>query len=151
MPDKAFVPGYHLVPIRKGVLGELSKVQEELDELTDGYVQKDRILMSVELADLYGAMQLYLTKHQPMYSMDDIAQLAAETSCPKPGELASLQEALDQLALDHAERSPMACMALASLLTALELFAHTHLPGLTLSDIARFSVTTQRAFTYGRR
>ena len=151
MSDNAFVPGYHLVPIRKGVLGELSKIQEELDELADGHAQKDRILMSVELADLYGAMQLFLEKHLPTYTMDDIEQLAAETFIPGPGDLAKLQEALDQLNVDHSQKSAMACMSLASLFTAIDLFVQAHLPGLTLTDVARFSATTRRAFANGRR
>jgi hypothetical protein len=79
MADDAFVPGYHLVPIRKGVLGELSKVQEELDELSDGFAQKDRILMSVEVADLYGALELFVEKHLPGLTMEDVAKFSATT------------------------------------------------------------------------
>lgn len=79
MADDTFVPGYHLVPIRKGELGELSKIQEELDELSDGFAQGDRILMAVELADLYGAMELFIEKHLPGVTMADVARFSAIT------------------------------------------------------------------------
>lgn len=77
--DPNFVPGYHLSPIKKGVLGELSKVQEELDELTDAHLQQDRILALVELADLYGALELYMERHMPGMSMEDVRQFAQTT------------------------------------------------------------------------
>jgi hypothetical protein len=41
--------GYHLRPISKGVLGEASKIQEELDELLDAEAQQNKILAMVEL------------------------------------------------------------------------------------------------------
>lgn len=75
----AFVPGYHLSPIQKGVLGELSKVQEELDELKDAHEQGDRILALVELADLYGAIELYMEKHMPGMTMTDVQKFSATT------------------------------------------------------------------------
>jgi len=75
----SFVPGYHLIPIEKGELGELSKIQEELTELTDGFNQKSKILMAVELADLYGAIELFIEKHLPGLQMADIKQFSAIT------------------------------------------------------------------------
>jgi hypothetical protein len=53
------VPGYHLVPIKKGKFGEISKMQEEIDELRDAEYQGSKILQYVELSDLYGAMEAY--------------------------------------------------------------------------------------------
>lgn len=51
------LPGYHLRPIPKGVLGEISKIREELEELEDAAAQGIVILEIVELADLYGALR----------------------------------------------------------------------------------------------
>lgn len=72
-------PGYHLVTIPKGVLGETSKIAEELAELEDAQAQMDRIMMLVELADLYGAVELFLEKHFPAMSMEDLQRFSATT------------------------------------------------------------------------
>ena len=55
--------GYHKRPIKvKGVLGEFSKVEEELDEFREAKEQNNRILAMCELADLYGAMKHFFRK-----------------------------------------------------------------------------------------
>lgn len=51
--------GYHKKEIKKGVLGEFSKIQEEFDELSDAFEQGDKILQICELTDLIGAMEEY--------------------------------------------------------------------------------------------
>jgi len=48
--------GYHITKIPKGVLGEWSKVEEELAEYEDAKEQGSKILMAVELADVWGAI-----------------------------------------------------------------------------------------------
>ena len=69
--SSAFTPGYHLIPVRRGELGELSKIQEELDELADATAQGSRVLMAVELADLVGALELFIEKHVPGMTLQD--------------------------------------------------------------------------------
>lgn len=49
--------GYHKETIIKGALGSYTKVQEELDEFRDAFLQDDKILMACELSDLYGALE----------------------------------------------------------------------------------------------
>jgi len=49
--------GYHRREIRRGVLGESSKIREELEELEDAEDQENTILVHCELADLYGALR----------------------------------------------------------------------------------------------
>jgi hypothetical protein len=66
--------GYHTVEIAKGVLGESSKIQEELDELRDAERQKVKILIQCELADLYGALEHCARSYG--LSMDDLKQMA---------------------------------------------------------------------------
>jgi len=51
--------GYHKINIKKGTLGEFSKIQEEFDELTDAVEQDSHILILCELADLVGAIESY--------------------------------------------------------------------------------------------
>jgi len=64
-------PGYHVLEIKKGVLGELSKIQEELDEAKDAQLQKSKIMIAVELSDLVGAVKAYAEKHLDM-TLDDL-------------------------------------------------------------------------------
>jgi hypothetical protein len=66
---------YHLKKIKKGKIGELSKIQEELDELKDAESQKCKILAMVELSDMYGAMELY-AKNKFDLSMEDIKKMS---------------------------------------------------------------------------
>lgn len=51
--------GYHIRQITRGTFGHPSKIQEELDELNDSLAQGNKIMASVELADLYGAVRSY--------------------------------------------------------------------------------------------
>jgi hypothetical protein len=74
------VTGYHQKQIRKGELGELSKLQEELDELSDAKAQSNKILMLCELSDLYGAMALFLEKHLPQSTMEDLRVMSEATA-----------------------------------------------------------------------
>lgn len=79
--------GYHKTEIQKGVLGESSKIQEELDELKDGEAQGARLLILCELADLVGAIDYYLKIHFPGWKMNDLQQMANLTqSAFKEGE-----------------------------------------------------------------
>lgn len=71
--------GYHDAPITKGVYGELSKLQEELDELKDAEQQGVKILALVELSDLVGAIEQYLKIHHPGFTIRDLRDMAALT------------------------------------------------------------------------
>ena len=73
------LPGYHVTHIRKGVLGELSKIREELDELEDAAGQGIKIMELCELSDLVGAIRLYLCKHHPGISFDDLFKMSRAT------------------------------------------------------------------------
>lgn len=50
---------YHVKDIKKGVVGNFSKVREEFEELTDAYEQHDKVLQICELTDLIGAIEAY--------------------------------------------------------------------------------------------
>lgn len=65
---------YHRNEIRKGVFGQISKIQEELDELNDAEEQEVKILIACELSDLYGALEGYATRKG--LTMDDLKQMS---------------------------------------------------------------------------
>ncbi len=69
--------GYHLTEIQKGKLGEISKIQEELEELKDAELQESKVMISVELSDLYGAIEAYAVKHG--LTMDDLKKFSTIT------------------------------------------------------------------------
>lgn len=69
--------GYHTVKIKKGVLGELSKIQEELDELRDAEKQGVKILIHCELCDIYGALRAYALRYG--LKMGDLHEMAKLT------------------------------------------------------------------------
>ena len=71
--------GYHKKDIAKGVLGEISKIQEELNELADALEQDCSIMALVELSDLYGSIEAFLTKHFPNTTMKDLETMAKIT------------------------------------------------------------------------
>ncbi len=77
IPDAA--AGYHLRPIPQGVFGKLSKVREELEEAMDAEEQGVAIMVLVELSDLYGAVEGYLSKNFPDMTMDDLRDFSAVT------------------------------------------------------------------------
>lgn len=70
--------GYHLKKIKKGKLGESSKIREELEELIDAEEQECKIMAMVELSDLYGAMEVY-AKKQFGLSMKDVIKMSKIT------------------------------------------------------------------------
>lgn len=70
--------GYHKRAIVvRGILGETSKIEEELDELKEAFEQDNKILALCELSDLYGAMEAVAEKLG--VNMEDIKKMAAAT------------------------------------------------------------------------
>lgn len=72
-------PGYHMATISRGELGEISKIQEELDELKDAAAQNSRVMVTVELSDMLGAIQAYVDKHLPGTTMEDLLTFSTIT------------------------------------------------------------------------
>lgn len=69
--------GYHRKDIERGVYGEISKVREELEELEDAAQQGVRVMIGVELSDLYGALRAYAD--QAGFTMSDLEKMADVT------------------------------------------------------------------------
>lgn len=71
--------GYHKSHISKGELGELSKIDEELHEAYDASSQGVKLMVLIELSDLYGAIESYLEKHHPDTTMNDLKRMSDAT------------------------------------------------------------------------
>lgn len=70
---------YHLSNIHKGHYGELSKLQEELDEALDAHEQGIKLMILVELSDLIGAIEGYIEKHHPGTTLNDLIDMNVVT------------------------------------------------------------------------
>ena len=64
--------GYHNTIIPRSIVGSFDKILEEVEELKDAILSKNKIMELVEISDLYGAIELYLKKNHPNISMTDI-------------------------------------------------------------------------------
>lgn len=71
--------GYHINKIQRGKLGELSKIQEELDEAKDAEQQGVRIMLLVELSDMIGSIESYLEKYFSGMTLDDLKEMSYVT------------------------------------------------------------------------
>lgn len=66
---------YHLTEIPRGVFGDVSKIVEEVLELQDAEEQGAKLMALNELADIVGAVEGYLLKHHPSFTLADIIQM----------------------------------------------------------------------------
>jgi hypothetical protein len=152
-----FVPGYHLRPIPKGVLGEPSKIREELDEYEEAIEQEVTIMALVELADLYGAMEALLEKHLPTVSMDTLSQACPLfASHPDWKEALILRQAVEgveatwvRAGAEPAEKEAAVTELYRSLSVTITNMFHPLFLG--MGDLARMAAVTRRAFANGRR
>lgn len=137
--------GYHLQPIKKGKLGFVSKIQEELDEINDSIKQDVRIMVMVELSDLIGAVKLVAEKQG--FNFKDI--LYSKLS-PIPGSLDSLQTAINeaQAAEDNQDKTIL-LQKLKEIVIITEEFALFY--DCHLQDLVAMQTVTERAFTSGSR
>lgn len=71
--------GYHKKKIKKGVIGEFSKIKEEFEELEDAVEQNAKLLVLCELADLVGAIELYLENHNFNITIHDLKLMSDMT------------------------------------------------------------------------
>jgi hypothetical protein len=85
--------GYHIKDIAPGKFGELSKIREELDEAFDAEEQENKLMILVELADIIGAVEGYLSNNfnqavslEDLVKMARVTQSAFETGHRKPKE-----------------------------------------------------------------
>jgi len=72
-------PGYHINHIPKSKIGSLDKIFEELMECFDAEQQNDKIMLLVELSDLYGALESFMQFNFPSFSIDDLKNTSHTT------------------------------------------------------------------------
>lgn len=72
--------GYHVAQIKKGTLGQATKIREEAEEFLDAVNQNVKVMELVELSDLYGAIDAYITKHHPSLTMADLRKMSEVTA-----------------------------------------------------------------------
>lgn len=69
---------YHLRDIKKGEIGEFSKVQEEIEELLDAAEQNCNLLVLCELSDLLGAIESF-TESKFNLKLEDLKHFSDKT------------------------------------------------------------------------
>lgn len=82
--------GYHKNEIKKGVIGEVSKITEEYEEFLDALSQDQKIMQLIELSDLIGAIEQYILKMsngsitlEQLLSMKELTKSAFEDGSRK--------------------------------------------------------------------
>ena len=146
MPEAlVFQPGYHLAPIPRGELGELSKVIEEALEALDAQNQGARLMVLVELSDLVGAMRALCQRHG--ISLPSAPLPHEDLFCVRP-----ILDALERLsASPHPVSSQSGRQGLAQVKGLVCDYLRTNHPSLTWADMEAMAVITARAFESGRR
>lgn len=71
--------GYHVAHIPKGEVGEVSKIEEELNELKDALAQNNKIMALLELSDMCGAIILFLNNKFPDFDIADLLIMSDAT------------------------------------------------------------------------
>lgn len=62
--------------IKRGTYGEITKVMEEAHEALDADAQGAKVMVLQELSDIIGAVQGYLEKHAPGYTLEDLIRMS---------------------------------------------------------------------------
>ena len=79
--------GYHKRKIEKGVYGELSKIQEELDEAFDAEEQGQELMLLIELSDMIGAIEGVAKKYGfTLEQLNKFAMLRSQVAVEELGE-----------------------------------------------------------------
>lgn len=71
--------GYHLREIEKGEVGKLSKIFEEVEEIKDSSEQGVELMVLMELSDLVGAIEHFLSENHPSLTLKDLSLMASVT------------------------------------------------------------------------
>ena len=138
-------PGYHLTEIKKGTIGELSKIVEELKEFKDAQYQSAKIMILVELSDLIGAIDLYNKKYKVCNLHKilekkftyDADKSSAESLISFINKIESKKEILEEDIED--------------IIYNVNSYLVKNIKGITIKDLSIMSNITQRAFVNGRR
>lgn len=69
--------GYHINKIEKGVFGEFSKIKEEFLEAEDSIEQGNVVMTLIELSDLIGSIEGYVSKYN--MTLNDLLKMKEAT------------------------------------------------------------------------
>lgn len=140
--------GYHMTSIPKGVLGQASKIEEEMLEYLDACEQGCVLMALNELADLLGAMRAYSQRFNGMFIFDDLLKHSMVLE-PVPWNFSSEEYA--QTYLFHV-RLIKGFEAQMPMISILRMINHQIKPyNLTLQDLDHMRALTENAFATGRR
>lgn len=139
--------GYHLAEIKKGKLGTVSKIQEELDEAIDSINQGVKIMLLVELSDLIGAVKMVAT------NCGENLESLLPTSIPFVSKSASLTQLQKLITLAQTQETNKDRLALLDTLKQIvvetaNLALHFNS---SLEDLMKMQAVTERAFVSGSR
>jgi hypothetical protein len=156
---------YHIAKIQKGVVGEISKIREEWEELVDAHNQCDKVMELCELTDLLGALRQYAIKYYDVIVYDDalkaaqaakgdpIKALLFTSKSPLAYRLKHIQQYIQQLENIHntttfttTEKYDAVILIIKRIVLHMRYYCKL-LCNMDLSDLDSFSMKTQNAFS----
>lgn len=140
--------GYHTKNIEKGVLGEISKLEEEKEELNDNSGSK--ILILCELSDYYGALIKYVEGKSILDEKEVIAFCLTQDSL-------NLEQSIDRFNYHHnkivhlelndeRDKIPQVVHSIVSDINSI-----ANIFNMDIEDIRQFSKMTSKSFETGHR
>lgn len=70
---------YHDTDIPKGVLGQFSKIMEEVLEMKDAIDRNAKVMVIAEMVDIIGALELYVEANYPCLTLADLVTMSQLT------------------------------------------------------------------------
>lgn len=140
--------GYHLKVIKRGTLGDFSKVEEEFEEFLDAHEQKCTIMALVELSDLVGSLKHYYAKHNKGYDKSEWDEVLHYYSIPRTYDTHC---SFDQLveSFRQCQNKEDNTLSLSIFLNLLNNYLRAY--NLNINDLISMSEITERAFVSGER
>lgn len=139
--------GYHEKEIKKGILGQYSKVIEEFEEFSDSMTQDCIIMAILELSDLIGSARYYYYDNNKKNQWDYLmADLFIIQHSPLPMSYSDLNTDFQKTLDIHHDHH---WIYLSKFITHIDLFVRQY--NLTMRDLVRMSSITERAFLSGQR
>lgn len=140
--------GYHLKVIKKGILGDFTKVEEEFEEFLDAYEQSCTIMALVELSDFMGALKHYYVKHNKGYDKSEWEEVLHYYSMPRTYESqCSFEQLID--GFKQCQNKDDNTLSLSIFLNLLNNYLRAY--NININDLIRMSEITERAFVSGER
>lgn len=134
--------GYHKKKIKKGTLGEISKIKEEILELEDALEQKNKIMALVELSDLFGAIKLYCINND--LTLNKLIKVDTNV-----GSLKYIKQALNSLIKSNTNEEKQ--VRIEFLIQTIKSYLFNEFNSISINDLKIMNDATARAFLIGHR